>query len=437
MCPVKLPFATLDINEQIDHVAHPLKSDDDLDLLLNKIGDAHFVLLGEASHGTHEYYTWRTRISKRLIMEKNFNMIAVEGDWPDSYRINRYIKGYTDAGKDAKEVLGEFNRWPTWMWANWEIVALTEWLKKHNNKLHPGKKIGFYGLDVYSLWESMEAIFSYLEKNDPAALISVQKAMDCFEPFNVKEGFSYAERTYGIPSACRKEVESMLKNIRLRAPVYNTDDEVEFSLEQNALVAVNAEQYYHNMLNGGDATWNIRDRHMTETVNRLMNFHGSDSKIIIWEHNTHIGDARATDMRRSGLINVGQLIKEQHDQEGVIRIGFGSYQGTVLAGYNWGGAMKKMDIPKARQGSWEHLLHETGAYDKFILSKDIQNHESSIGHRAIGVVYDPDHEYGNYVPSIIPMRYEAFIYLDKTTALHPLHILPDGSQMPEAYPWSL
>lgn len=423
--------------DQLEQASHKLNTDADLDILLDKIGDSRFVLLGEASHGTHEYYTWRTRISKRLIKEKNFSMIAVEGDWPDCYRINRYIKGYENSGESAKEVLKEFNRWPTWMWANWETVALTEWLHKYNKKLPSDKKVGFYGLDVYSLWESMEAILVYLHKKDPIAFRSVQKAMDCFEPFNVKEGFSYAERSYGIPFSCQREVQNLLVNIRNRMPFFDTDHEAVFNAEQNAFVALNAERYYHAMLSGGEFTWNIRDRHMSETVNRLMNFHGPDSKIIIWEHNTHIGDARATNMKHSGLINIGQLIKEEHNKEGVMRIGFGSYEGTVIAGYNWGAEMKKMQIPKAKQDSWEYLLHEAGPYDKLIFSKDIENFTTPIGHRAIGVVYDPGYEYGNYVPSIIPNRYEAFIYLDTTKALHSLHIKPDGLQMPETYPWGV
>jgi erythromycin esterase len=425
------------IKSEIQKASHQLQNSSHLDPLMKEIADAKYVLLGEASHGTHEYYTWRTHISKRLIAEKNFSMIAVEGDWPDCYRLNRYVKGYPDSGKDAVEVLHAFNRWPTWMWANWEIVALAEWMRKHNKNLPANRKVGFYGLDVYSLWESLEAINNYLEKTDPDALKSVRKAMECFEPHHVREGFSYASRDYGLSASCRREVENLLIDIRRKMPSYNSDYEAAFSAEQNALVAVNAERYYQVMMQGGEASWNIRDRHMNETLNRLMNFHGKDAKIIVWEHNTHIGDARATDMNRSGLINVGQLVKEEHDKEGVIRVGFGSYEGSVMAGYQWGGKMNKMILPKAKPGSWEYFLHESGAYNKLILSNDIRNLNQPIGHRAVGVVYDPDFEFGNYVPSLIPSRYEAFIYLDKTKALHSLHIVPDGLQMPETYPWGV
>jgi erythromycin esterase len=434
---VKLTHTPSDITDKIKKVSHTLQDPSDLDPLMEEIGDARFVLLGEASHGTHEYYTWRTHISKRLITEKKFTMIAVEGDWPDCYRLNRYIKGYPDSGKTAKDVLHEFNRWPTWMWANWEIVALAEWMRRYNSDRTDDKKIGFYGLDVYSLWESLEAITQYLKVNDPSALKSVQKAMDCFQPFNVKEGFSYAEHTYGLSDSCEEEVENLLATIRRRMPLYDSDHEAAFSTEQNALIAVNAERYYHVMMRGGEASWNIRDMHMSETINRLMDFHGKDSKIIIWEHNTHIGDARATNMKNTGLINVGQLIKEGHEKEGVVRVGFGSYEGSVLASDNWGNEVKEMDVPKAKEGSWEHLLHEAGNENKLLLSKDIDNFISPIGHRAIGVVYDPEYEHGNYVPSVIPKRYEAFIYLNKTKALHSVHIDPDRLQMPETYPWGV
>lgn len=408
-----------------------------LDPLIDAIGDSRYVLLGEASHGTHEYYTWRTHITKRLIAEKNFSFVAVEGDWPDCYRLNRYIKGYPDSGKSAVEVLHEFNRWPTWMWANWETVALAEWMRKYNSKQQGRQKVGFYGLDVYSLWESLEAITRYLEKTDPAALPSVRKAMACFEPHDVREGFSYADRSYGLTSSCEDAVEKLLADIRRNMINYNTDHEAVFSAEQNALVAVNAERYYQVMMRGGEASWNIRDRHMSETMNRLMNFHGKAAKVIVWEHNTHIGDARATGMRHSGLINLGQLAKEEHNAEGVFRVGFGSYEGSVLASYHWGGEMDIMALPKAKPGSWEHLLHEAGAFNKLLLTEDIRGFKVPIGHRAVGVVYDPDYEVGNYVSSIIPARYEAFMFIDETKALHPLHIQPDGLQIPETYPWGV
>ncbi|MCX2743815.1 erythromycin esterase family protein [Mangrovivirga sp. M17] len=429
-----------EIVNKVNNESHPLESGKDLDPFIEQIGDAKYVLLGEASHGTHEYYTWRTAISKRLIEEKGFNFIAVEGDWPDCYRLNRYVKNYSDSGKSALDVLRGFNRWPTWMWANWEVVALAEWLEKHNKRLAVNKKVGFYGLDVYSLGESLEAILDYLQQEDPKAYDTARKAAFCFEPFGY-EGSDYARHTRLVPESCENEVVDLLKEIREKIPQYNTDHETVFSTEQNAHVAVNAEHYYRTMVSAGPKSWNIRDHHMTDTLDRLMNFHGENAKTIVWEHNTHIGDARATDMARHGLINVGQLVTERNPEDDVVKVGFGSYKGSVIAGREWGDVMREMNLPKGKTGSWEAILHQSGANDKLLIMNEWKGDplfEQQIDHRAVGVVYHPENEsYGNYVPTIIPYRYDAFIFIDESRALHPLHIKPDGHEMPETYPWGV
>ncbi|KAA9040606.1 erythromycin esterase family protein [Ginsengibacter hankyongi] len=422
--------------------AYPLQSKADLQPLFDRVGDARIVMLGEASHGTHEYYTWRAHISKRLIEEKGFNFIAVEGDWPDCYRLNRFVKDYDAANKSAFKVLHAFNRWPTWMWANWEIVALADWLKQHNTGLGANKKAGFYGLDVYSLWESMDSIMQYLKKTDPSALKVAEEAYQCFEPYRKDEGSSYARASQFVPEICETEVVHLLKEIRQKLPTYNTDHENVFSAEQNALVTVNAEKYYRAMIKGGPHSWNVRDRHMADTLERLLQFHGDNSKIIVWAHNTHIGDARATDMADEGMFNIGELARMQHHDKGVALVGFGSYKGTVMAGHSWGAEMRVMQLPEATKGSWEYLLHSAGKENKLLLMDDFTNNdmlmESHIGHRAVGVVYNSKYEeYGNYVPTILPMRYDAFIYLDETKALHPLHIKPDGKQVPETFPFGV
>ncbi|HLG41079.1 MAG TPA: erythromycin esterase family protein [Chitinophagaceae bacterium] len=428
-----------EIVNAIKQWSYKLKRKTDLEPLFDRIGDARIVMLGEASHGTHEYYTWRSYISKRLVEEKGFNFIAVEGDWPDCYRINRYVKNYHDSGKDAFHVLHAFNRWPTWMWANWEIMALVKWLKRHNCVLAANKRIGFYGLDVYSLWESMNSIMQYLKSADPDALKVAEDALKCFEPFRKDEGQSYARASQFVPELCQDEVVHLLKEIRQKLPTYNTDHENVFSAEQNALVTVNAERYYRAMVKGGPHSWNVRDRHMADTLNRLLKFHGKDSKAIVWEHNTHIGDARATDMTIEGMFNIGELARLEYPAEDVVLVGFGSYKGTVMAGGSWGATMKEMYVPAAAKNSWEHLLHKAGSEDKLLLMHDFTSDtfmENHIGHRAIGVVYNPEYEYpGNYVPTILPLRYDAFIFIDETMALHPLHILPNQQQVPETYPF--
>jgi erythromycin esterase-like protein len=404
---------------------------------MKRIGDAHFVLLGEASHGTHEYYTWRTAITKRLIEEKKFNIIAVEGDWPDCYKLNRYIKGLDYQDKDVMDILKTFNRWPTWMWANWEVAALINWLKDRNAGLYQNKT-GFYGLDVYSLWESMEVMVSYLQKTDPHAAMLAKKAMLCFEFFGEDEQ-AYAREWRSLPESCKEPVINLLQEMKKKAPVYDHDPEAALNMEQNAYVAVNAEAYYRNMIGFHDNTWNLRDTHMVDTLNRLMHFHNDNAKVIVWEHNTHIGDARFTDMKRAGMINVGQLVREQHGNSNTVLVGFGSYKGTVISGKSWGAPMQVMEMPAAKAGSIEALLHDESADNKLLIFDQYNKKErfgKTMPHRAIGVVYNPAQErYGNYVPTVLNARYDAFIYLDETKALHPLYLHPDPKKTPDTYPF--
>lgn len=423
-------------NKQIKYC--PLTKEKDLDILLEEVGDARVVMLGEASHGTSEYYTWRTAISRRLIQEKGFHFIAVEGDWPECYAVNRFVKGYQKSGSKISDVLQVFRRWPTWMWANWEVAALMEWIRDFNHRRDGEHKVGFYGLDVYSLWESLEQVLKYMEQHDGKAAEAARTAVNCFEPFNRDPQF-YAHATAFVPTDCEQEVVEMLQKI-LRAPGIPDDTEHEFNTKQNALVAVNAEKYYRAMIKGGPGSWNVRDSHMMETLDRLLEFHGPDSKAIVWEHNTHIGDARATDMADDGMYNIGQLAREKYGQEEVKLVGFGTYQGSVIASKSWGAPMQKMEVPPAREGSWEEILYNLGGGDKIILSRDlvdVPGMNKRIGHRAIGVVYDPKFEqFGNYVPTVIPERYDAFVYFDETEGVHPLHMKTRGVKEPDLYPWN-
>lgn len=416
---------------------HELSDTKSLDAFLDNIGEKPVVMLGEASHGTHEYYTWRTAISKRLIAEKGFRFIAVEGDWPDCYRINRFVKGYKDAGDSIREVLKNFNRWPTWMWGNWEVAALAEWMREYNSLQPVNRKAGFYGLDVYSLWDSMQEMMSYLEKEDPQAAQSVRSAIRCFEPFQNNEHL-YAR--YSLTEhSCRDKVMALLKEIRAKAHHLDGDHEAGFNTEQNALIAVNAEKYYRSMMSFDNESWNVRDTHMMETLDRLMHFHGNGAKGIVWAHNTHIGDARATDMARANMINIGQLAREQYGNDQVYLAGFGSYEGSVIAGDEWGAPMQEMEVPPAREGSVEHALHRESPRNRYLLfseEEQRQIYSSPIRHRAIGVVYAPERErYGNYVTFVMPERYDAFLYIDQTKALHAMNLRPDNEQLPETYPF--
>jgi erythromycin esterase len=420
------------------HRSFRLENSRDLDPLMERIGDAHAVLLGEASHGTHEYYTWRTAITKRLILEKGFNFIAVEGDWPDCYKINRYIKGLDDQDKKPAAILHAFDRWPTWMWANWEIAALINWLKAYNDPLRIAQKVGFYGLDVYSLWESMNTIVSYLEKEDPVAAELAKKAIRCFEPYGEDE-HRYAREQYSLSASCREPLIRLLSHIKQKVPAYDHDPEAALNAAQNVHIAVNAEAYYTNMTSFNDNTWNMRDTHMMETLQRLFKFYGPHSKAVVWEHNTHIGDARYTDMKRAGMINVGQLVREERGEKDTVLVGFGSFKGTVIAGKAWNAPMEVMTMPEARKNSLEAALHQESAANKLMIFNPGPRGESfysPVPHRAIGVVYHPEQEkYGNYVPTVLNLRYDAFLFIDKTKAIHPLHLKPDGHKIPETYPF--
>ena len=431
---------TEELNECIQQHSQKLENENDLDDFIELAGNSSFVLLGEASHGTHEYYHWRMKITQRLIIEKGFNIIAVEGDWPDCYRINRYIKQFSDAKKNALEVLQSFNRWPTWMWANWETCAFMDWLKKHNHTAIQNRRVGFYGLDVYSFRESLIDIMNYLSKYDKNTFEIADKALTCFDSIEQEEGQSYSKTATYFTSLCEKEVNDLLHEIRENKYKYNSDPENVMSTEQNAWITVNAELYYRHMYRGGSDAWNIRDKHMFETIERLMDFHGKQSKIIVWAHNTHIGDARATDMADDNMLNLGQLLNEKYADQGVIALGFGSYEGSVIASSHWGAKAREIKTPTAKKGSWEKILHESlSGKNGYLPLHKLKNKDvlqKPIGHRVIGVVYNPEFEsYGNYVPSILPMRYDAFIFLDKTKALHPIDVKTDVHQIPETYPF--
>jgi len=431
--------STASIEERLAAKAHPLEHAADLDPLLERIGEAHYVLLGEASHGTSDYYTWRMKISQRLILEKGFSFIAVEGDWPDCYRVDRFIRGLADAGDNARDVLHGFERWPTWMWANEEVVELVRWLRQHNYAKPAEARVGFYGLDVYSLWDSLYQVMGYLHRSHPKLLPAARRAFECFEPYG-EDVQDYAQATRWLDASCEGEVVGLLSKLRrggVRAK--HGDREAQFDAEQNAWVVHDAEHYYRTMVRGGPESWNIRDRHMTQTLERLMSHHGPQAKAIVWEHNTHIGDARFTDMADDGTVNVGHLVREAHPANDVVLVGFGSHRGSVIAGRAWEAPMQWMRVPSGREGTWEDVLHRTGPADKLLIFDDEDRAgplAKTRGHRAIGVVYHPEHEAGNYVPTVLPRRYDAFLFIDETHAVRPLHeVQPhEEHEVPETFP---
>lgn len=331
------------------------------------IGDARLVLIGEASHGTHEFYRERAEISKRLIQEKGFTAVAVEADWPDAYRINRYVRA---ASEDAESIdaLANFKRFPTWMWRNADVLNFVGWLRAYNDSLsQDSTKVGFYGLDLYSLYTSIEAVLSYLEKIDPEAAKRARYRYSCFEHFGEDtQAYGYAT-SFGLSKPCEDEVVAQLVELQRRAADYAERDgrvpeDEFFYAEQNARLVKNAEEYYRTMFRGRISSWNLRDRHMTDTLDRLLSHleqRGQHSKIIVWEHNSHLGDARATDMGTAGEFNVGQLVRQHYDRDAFL-IGLTTYRGTVTAASNWGASAERKRVRPALPESYEAVFHETG-----------------------------------------------------------------------------
>jgi erythromycin esterase-like protein len=406
-------------------LARPLRVPADLDPLLERIGDARIVAVGEASHGTHEYYAWRAVLTRRLIEERGFGFVAVEGDWPDCYRVNRSVQLREGADQDPRDALDAYERWPTWMWANDDVVEFCRWLRGFNADRPVGRRAGFYGLDVYSLWDSMHALIGWLRENEPDQVDRAVQALACFEPFG-EDGAEYAFASRFAPSPCEQTVVDLLHHLceERGSRRFDDDPEERFSAEQNAAVVVDAERYYRAMVQGSAQSWNVRDVHMADTLDRLLGHAGE--KAVVWEHNTHIGDARATDMAAAGMVNVGELLRTRHGEDDVVLVGFGGYRGSVIAGTQWGAQMARMAVPPARSGSLEALLHDAVGEDALFVWPQRSRAEwlgRRLDHRAIGVVYRPEREkWGNYVPTVLGDRYDAFLHLEETSALQPLHL---------------
>jgi len=412
-------------------------SSSDYDGLLDFIGDARFVLLGEATHGTHEFYRHRAQITKRLIQEKGFTAVAVEADWPDAYRVNRYVRGMgSDA--DAAEALSGFKRFPAWMWRNADVLDFVGWLRAYNDSQpgtslpSKGRKAGFYGLDLYSLHASIEAVLNYLDKVDPTGAERARRRYACFENFGEDpQEYGYAAGL-GLSHTCEAEVVNQLLDLQRRAAEYAQRDgriaaDDFFYAEQNARLVKNAEQYYRTMFRGRVSSWNLRDAHMAETLDFLMDFfarQGQRSKSVIWAHNSHLGDARATEMGRQGEWNVGQLLRQKYGREAVL-VGFTTFTGTVTAASNWGGPAERKRVRPAMSGSYEALFHDAEV-PSFALTLPRRSAVSaalgeSMWERAIGVLYLPESELAShYFHARLSEQFDAVIHVDRTRAVEPL-----------------
>jgi erythromycin esterase-like protein len=432
--------------------AYPLTgSGGDYDPLMKLIDDARFVLLGEASHGTHEFYRERAKITKRLILEKGFTAVAVEADWPDAYRVNRYVRGRgTDAG--SVDALGGFKRFPAWMWRNADVLDFVGWLRAHNDARSPDQsKAGFYGLDLYSLHSSMEAVLNYLDKIDPEAAGRARHRYSCFDHFGEDtQTYGYVAGL-GLTESCETEVLNQLVELRRRAAEYASRDgrvaEDEFFFaEQNARLVKNAEQYYRSMFRGRVSSWNLRDQHMTETLYALVSHlekQGERPKIVVWEHNSHLGDARATQMGEGGEWNVGQLVRERHGREAVL-VGFTTYSGTVTAASDWGAPAERKRVRAALPESYEALFHEVGV-PRFLLplregGRAAEGLSEPRLERAIGVIYRPETERGShYFYARLTDQFDAVLHFDETRAVEPLERttrwqMGEKGESPETFP---
>jgi erythromycin esterase-like protein len=411
---------------EVRRIARPLETAAHLDPLLDRIGDARIVAVGEASHGTSAYYAWRAALTRRLVQERNFGLVAVEGDWPDCARVDRSVRLRPGGSEDPRAALDAFARWPTWMWANDEVVQFCRWLREYNAGRPEAERVGFHGLDVYSLWDSMHELVGWLRQHEPDHVDQAVRALRCFEPFG-EDGAEYAFASRFAPTSCEREVVDLLHRLcadRGGSLDERADRDDRFAAEQNAAVVAGAERYYRAMVRGSAESWNVRDVHMADTLDRLLEHTGR--KAVVWEHNTHIGDARATDMAASGMVNVGQLLRERHGDADVVLVGMGSYAGGVVAAAAWGAQMERLPVPAARPGSLEALLHAEIGHDALVVVPAGERPDwltRRLDHRAIGVVYRPERErWGNYVPTVLGERYDAFLWFEEAGPVRPLHL---------------
>jgi erythromycin esterase-like protein/predicted phosphoribosyltransferase len=420
----------------------------DYDPLLERIGDAQFVLLGEASHGTHEFYRERAEITKRLLAEKGFSAVAVEADWPDAYRVNRYVRGASD-DLDAVEALADFRRFPTWMWCNTVIAEFVEWQRAFNRSRGDAVKTGFYGLDLYSLRGSMKAVLQYLDRIDPEAAKRARHRYACFDRFG-EEAQTYGfMASLNLSKSCEDEAVRQLADLQsqvweaARRTGRISEDDI-FYVEQNARLVKNAEVYYRTMFVKEGSTWNLRDRHMMETLEAVRAHLGRDGapvKMVVWAHNSHLGDARATEMGKRGELNLGQLVRERHGRNAVL-VGFTTHHGTVTAASDWDGPAERKNVRPALAGSYEALFHDAHL-GRFLLTCDDQARphlQKTRLERAIGVIYLPATErLSHYFDARLPEQFDAILHFDETRAVEPLAINPEwqAGEVPETYPFGV
>jgi erythromycin esterase-like protein len=421
---------------------------DGLHPLVDALGAARLVLIGEATHGTHEFYRTRAEITKQLIAQYGFNIVAVEADWPDAYRVNRWVRGASEESS-PEAALDDFTRFPRWMWRNVDVVDFVRWLREHNAAKPVDRRTGFYGLDLYSLHRSIEKVLDYLNKIDPDAARRARYRYGCFEMFGEDpQAYGYAS-SFGMSRTCEDEVTSQLVELRRRALEYASRDgriaaDEFFFAEQNARLVANAETYYRAMFGGRAESWNVRDRHMMQTLEALLEYvvqPGQTARAVVWAHNSHLGDARATEMSQRGELNLGQLVRERFGSEAWL-IGFTTHTGTVTAVNEWDDPAERRRVRESLPNSYERLFHDVGL-ERFLLrlrdGRAREELQQARLERAIGVIYRPESErLSHYFRARLADQFDAVLHIDETSALVPLERWArDEVDLPETYPTGL
>jgi erythromycin esterase-like protein len=418
--------------------------------LFSLLADARFALLGEASHGSDDFYRERAALTRRLIIERRLDAVAVEADWPDAYRVNRYVRGLGDdaSGDDA---LSDFKRFPAWMWRNTIVLEFVDWLREHNAALPPEARVGFYGLDLYSLFTSIDAVLAYLDGVDPAAARRARDRYACFDRFaENSQAYGYATR-FDLDASCEKAVVDQLSEVVARGGAISRgladgDADAAFHAEQNARLVKNAEAYYRAMFSSRVSSWNVRDRHMAETLDQLDGHlskrRGRPARIAVWAHNSHLGDARATEMGDNGELNLGQLVRQRHGASAAL-LGFSTHHGTVTAASDWDGPAETKQVQPGLEGSCEALFHQVDSARFRLLLRGNPELSQALAaprlQRAIGVVYRPETErQSHYFEARLARQFDAIVHLDATRALVPLDLPREVAgasiEPPETYP---